>query len=64
MRRGFERVQCPGCQRRISAYVPQGDDGRGLRLVPHNRSPSRSRTRPCPWSERVIVRKDGAWRLD
>lgn len=62
MTRNYERVTCPGCSRSISAYIPHFGDGGGLKLVKHNLVKGRSLA--CPLSERIIVRKDGTWRLD
>ena len=69
--REFQRVTCPGCNRRISAYVPHFGDGTGLRVVKHNLLASRHRaSAACPYSERMIVRNQergpdqGKWRLD
>lgn len=62
--RAYERVTCPGCLRSISAYVPHFGNGSGLRLVKHNLARSRVGKTPCPFSERLIVREAGQWRLD
>lgn len=62
--REYERVTCPGCLRQISAYVPHFGDGTGLRLVKHKLAAARSRKTPCPFSDRIIVRDCGVWRLD
>ena len=64
--REYERVTCPGCGRKISAYIPHFGDGSGLRVVKHNRASGRggNRPEPCSLSERIIVRDKGAWRLD
>jgi hypothetical protein len=62
--REYERVTCPGCHRQISAYVPHFGDGTGLRLVKHKLAKARRRNTPCPFSERIIVRERGKWRLD
>ena len=62
--REYERVTCPGCHRQISAYIPHFGDGSGLRLVKHKLAKARGRKTPCPFSERIIVRDAGKWRLD
>jgi len=63
MRRYYERVICPGCHRKISAYVPHRGDGSGLRLVKHKRGTAAGKE-PCPLSDRMIVRDHGDWSLD
>jgi hypothetical protein len=63
--REYERVTCPGCQRTISAYIPHFGDGSGLRVVKHNISERRRHPWPvCEYSERIIVRDNGKWRLE
>lgn len=70
MIREYERVICPCCKRKISAYIPHFGDGSGLRMVPHNIIASgqlaarRHATRPCAASSRIVVRDGGQWRLD
>jgi hypothetical protein len=56
MIRKYERVTCPGCARKISAYIPHFGDGSGWRLVKHKLAKARGQTTPCPFSERIIVR--------
>jgi hypothetical protein len=36
MVREYMKVDCPGCGRRISAYVPHRGDGSDVVVVPHN----------------------------
>lgn len=64
--REYERIDCPGCGRRISAYVPHFGDGTGLRTVRHNRRERAPRRPPpeCPASGRILVRRDGKWAFD
>lgn len=64
--REYERVTCPGCQRKISAYIPHFGDGSGLRVVPHNDARMMRRTFPCPVSGRMITRDphSHAWKVD
>lgn len=50
MRRAFEKVECPGCGRRISAYVPHMGNGADVKLVAHNHP----RGIECPASDRLI----------
>lgn len=66
--RTYERVRCPGCQRMVHAYVPHGNDGRGLRVVPHNTlaaTAGHARGQHCPLSDRIVVANhEGGWKVD
>jgi hypothetical protein len=54
VRRRFERVECPGCRRTVSAYVPHMGDGSDVRIVPHNAHDERGGHHgPCPASDRL-----------
>ena len=67
MKRQFERVTCPGCGRKVAAYVPYMGDGSGLRMPPHAIvDPAKVRTRsvPCYVGGRIIVRGQGKWELE
>jgi hypothetical protein len=58
VRRQYERVVCPWCQRDISAYVPHGGDGMALRLVRHK--PVKNPIQ-CPGSDELVMVKFGSW---
>jgi hypothetical protein len=66
--RDYERVDCPGCGRRISAYIPHFGDGSGLRTVKHKAVRLAKRglgiAKDCPASGRIVVRRDGKWAID
>lgn len=65
MRREYERVTCPGCERTISAYIPHRGDGSGLRVVPHIRPATCiAPGGQCSFSDRIIVRDKGTWTLE
>lgn len=65
----YERVKCPGCERVVSAYIPFGGDGSGLRLVKHSTVDAAKRYNGkqvplCRMSGRIIIRREGKWILD
>ena len=67
MKRGFETVTCPGCGRRISAYVPRGGDGSDVRIVTHSMfgraTRGHARTIDCPAGGRLECEYKAAQQL-
>ena len=57
MRREYERVVCPGCQRAVSAYVPHCGDGTDVKIVKHclvDPAKVRTRSATCPASGELL----------
>lgn len=55
--RSYDYVTCPGCQRRVAVYVPEGGDGAARQFVRHGLKPvPHGRVTACPYSNTQIVR--------